>query len=237
MGTVRRLKELNPAIQAISMQPDSPFHGLEGLKHMATAHRAGHLRSALADRNIEVETEAAYAMAKRLAREEGLLVGISAAAAVVACEQIAAGRIRGGRDGDDRDRSAGFGRQVPERALLGGRMSDRLAVPVQLKRRCTHADSRRMEKRPIRTSAAERCWASPARGGVARASMPSGPGIRGPIPRITATILRPSNWCASSGARGQGPGDRRVLSLASRSSRAVVADGFCRSALAGLLAM
>jgi cysteine synthase B len=89
MGTVRRLKELNSSIQAISMQPDSPFHGLEGLKHMPTALVPAIYDPRLADRNIEVETEAAYAMAKRLAREEGVLIGVSAAAAVVACEQIA----------------------------------------------------------------------------------------------------------------------------------------------------
>ena len=97
MGTVRRLKELKPAVQAISMQPDSPFHGLEGLKHMATAIVPAIYDSTLADRNIEVETEAAYAMAKRLAREEGVLVGISAAASVVACEQIAREQSAAGR--------------------------------------------------------------------------------------------------------------------------------------------
>lgn len=89
MGTTRRLKELNPEIQCISMQPDSPFNGLEGLKHMATAIVPPIYDPALADRNLEVETEAAYAMAKRLARTQGLLVGISAAAAVVASLKIA----------------------------------------------------------------------------------------------------------------------------------------------------
>ena len=98
MGTVRRLKEINPEIQAISMQPDSPFHGLEGLKHMATAIVPAIYDAKLADRNIDVETEAAYAMAKRLAREEGVLVGVSAAAAVVACEQIAAEESNAGRE-------------------------------------------------------------------------------------------------------------------------------------------
>ncbi len=89
MGTTRRLKEHNPAIQAISFQPDSPFHGLEGLKHMGTAIVPAIYNPHLADRELEIETEAAYDMAKRLAREEGLLVGISAAAAVVACLKIA----------------------------------------------------------------------------------------------------------------------------------------------------
>jgi len=89
MGSTRFLKEKNPAIQAISFQPDSPFHGLEGMKHMGSAIVPAIYNPHLADRNLEVETEAAYAMAKRLAREEGLLVGISAAAAVVVCLRIA----------------------------------------------------------------------------------------------------------------------------------------------------
>ncbi len=89
MGTTRRLKELNPSIQAISFQPDSPFHGLEGMKHMGSSIVPAIYNPHLADRNLEIETEAAYAMAKRLAREEGLMVGISAAAAVVASLQIA----------------------------------------------------------------------------------------------------------------------------------------------------
>lgn len=88
VGTTRRLKELNPAIQAVAMQPDSPFHGLEGLKHMATAIVPAIFNPYLADQNVEVETEAAYAMARRLGRELGLLVGISAAAAVAASLKI-----------------------------------------------------------------------------------------------------------------------------------------------------
>jgi S-sulfo-L-cysteine synthase (O-acetyl-L-serine-dependent) len=89
MGTTRRLKEHNPAIQTISFQPDSPFHGLEGMKHMGSAIVPAIYNPHLADRDLAIETEAAYDMAKRLAREEGLLVGISAAAAVVACLKIA----------------------------------------------------------------------------------------------------------------------------------------------------
>ncbi len=89
MGVTRRLKEVNAKIECVSMQPDSPFHGLEGLKHMATAIVPAIYDPNLADRNIEVETEAAYAMARRLARTEGLLVGISAAAAVAASLRIA----------------------------------------------------------------------------------------------------------------------------------------------------
>ena len=97
MGTVRRLKEHNPAVQAVSFQPDSPFHGLEGLKHMGSSMLPAFYNPHLADREMTVETEAAYEMARRLAREEGLLVGISAAAALevsirIAREQAAAGQ-------------------------------------------------------------------------------------------------------------------------------------------------
>lgn len=88
VGTTRRLKELNPRIQCISMQPDSPFNGFEGLKHMATAIVPPIYDAALADRAIEMETEAAYSMAKRLGRIEGLLVGVSAAGATAAALRI-----------------------------------------------------------------------------------------------------------------------------------------------------
>jgi S-sulfo-L-cysteine synthase (O-acetyl-L-serine-dependent) len=89
VGTSRRLKELNPRIRCISLQPDSPFHGIEGAKHMASAIIPLIYDPSLADANLEVATEEAYAMAKRLAREEGLLVGISAAAAISGCLRLA----------------------------------------------------------------------------------------------------------------------------------------------------
>ena len=97
VGATRRLKELNPEIQCISMQPDSPFHGLEGLKHMDTAIVPPIYDATLADRELEIGTETAYAMAKQLGRTEGMLVGVSAAAAVAAAlrvgkEEYAAGR-------------------------------------------------------------------------------------------------------------------------------------------------
>lgn len=98
MGTTRSLKEFNAGIQAISFQPDSPFHGLEGMKHMPTAIVPAIYDPSLADRNLEIETEAAYAMVRRLAREEGLLVGISAGAAVVACLQVAREEAAAGRE-------------------------------------------------------------------------------------------------------------------------------------------
>jgi S-sulfo-L-cysteine synthase (O-acetyl-L-serine-dependent) len=89
VGTTRRLKELNSRIQCISLEPDSPFNGLEGLKHMETALVPAIYDAQLADRKMEIETEPAYAMARRLARENGLLVGISAAAAVAASLRVA----------------------------------------------------------------------------------------------------------------------------------------------------
>src|SRR5437870_10417486 len=89
VGTARRLKELNPQIRCISLQPDSAFHGIEGAKHMATAIVPKIYDASLADEDIGISTEDAHAMVRRLAREEGLLVGISAGAAVVGCLQVA----------------------------------------------------------------------------------------------------------------------------------------------------
>ena len=89
VGCTRRLRELNPEIKCISLQPDSPFHGLEGLKHMATAIVPKIYDPSLADEDHGISTEAAYAMLKRLAREEGLLVGISSGAAVVGAVELA----------------------------------------------------------------------------------------------------------------------------------------------------
>jgi cysteine synthase B len=89
MGATRRLKELNPTIRCISLQPDSSFHGIEGAKHMASAIVPKIYDPSLADENIEIATEDAYAMARRLARDCGLLVGISAAAGVFASLTLA----------------------------------------------------------------------------------------------------------------------------------------------------
>ena len=88
-GVCRYLKEYNSNIQIIATQPDSPFHGLEGLKHMPTAIKPGIYDPRLPDRLIEVNTEDAYRMVLRLAREEGLFVGISSGAAAVAAIKIA----------------------------------------------------------------------------------------------------------------------------------------------------
>jgi cysteine synthase B len=89
MGTARRLKELNPAIRCISLQPDSPFHGIEGAKHMASAIVPGIYHPSLADEDIGISTEDSYAAAIRASREEGLLIGISAGAAIAGCLQVA----------------------------------------------------------------------------------------------------------------------------------------------------
>ncbi len=89
MGTGRRLKDYNASVKVIAMQPDSAFHGLEGLKHIPSAIKPGIYDELLPDRQITVATEAAYAMARRLAREEGYLVGISAAAAMAGSLRIA----------------------------------------------------------------------------------------------------------------------------------------------------
>ena len=83
VGTTRRLRELNPKICCISLQPDSAFHGIEGAKHLPSAIVPRIYDASLADENLEIVTEDAHAMARRLAREEGLLLGVSAAAAVV----------------------------------------------------------------------------------------------------------------------------------------------------------
>ena len=98
MGTTRRLRELNPKIKCISMQPDSPFNGFEGLKHMATAIVPPIYDAKLADANIFMETERAYVMAKELGRRDGLLVGVSAAGAVAASLQVAEQEARAGRE-------------------------------------------------------------------------------------------------------------------------------------------
>jgi cysteine synthase B len=88
-GTGRYLREVNPHVQLVAVQPDSPFHGLEGLKHLPTAIQPGIYDPDFPDRVIGVQTEAAYEMVQRLAREEGLFVGISSGAAALAALQLA----------------------------------------------------------------------------------------------------------------------------------------------------
>ncbi len=89
MGTSRRLKEYDPRITCVSVQPDSPFHGLEGLKHMESAIVPRIYDATLADRDLGAPTEASIALMCRLAREEGLLVGVSAGAALWGAIEVA----------------------------------------------------------------------------------------------------------------------------------------------------
>ncbi|MGE5224637.1 MAG: PLP-dependent cysteine synthase family protein [Omnitrophica WOR_2 bacterium] len=88
-GVGRCLREFNPSIQIIAFQPDSPFHGLEGLKHIPSAIKPGIYDPTFPDRTLEIATEDAYEMVQRLAREEGLFVGISSGAAAAAALRIA----------------------------------------------------------------------------------------------------------------------------------------------------
>lgn len=90
VGVVRRLRELNPAIRAVAVQPESPLHGLEGLKHMATAITPGIFDQSLVAETLEVSTEDALLMTRRLAREEGIFVGPSSGANVFAARALAA---------------------------------------------------------------------------------------------------------------------------------------------------
>jgi cysteine synthase B len=97
VGTTRRLKELNSRIRCISFQPDSGFHGLEGLKHMATAIVPKIYDAKLADEDLSIRTEDAHGIARRLAREEGILAGVSSGAALCACFDVARRLPRGER--------------------------------------------------------------------------------------------------------------------------------------------
>jgi len=89
VGVARRLKSFNPQVRAIAMQPDSPLHGLEGLKHLQTAMVPGIYDPGLADENVEVTTDDALRMTHRLAREEGLFVGPSSGTNVFAALRLA----------------------------------------------------------------------------------------------------------------------------------------------------
>jgi cysteine synthase B len=89
-GVAQHLRQFNPQVEIIAVQPDGPFHGLEGLKHMQTALQPGIYDASVPDRMIEISTETAYAYARSLARQEGLFVGVSAGAAAAAAVQVAA---------------------------------------------------------------------------------------------------------------------------------------------------
>ena len=99
VGTSRRLREYNPKIEVISLQPDSPLHGVEGWKHMPSAIRPAIYDDTLANRNLGISTEASYDMVRRLAREEGYLVGISSGAAMAGALQVANELAEAGQPG------------------------------------------------------------------------------------------------------------------------------------------
>jgi cysteine synthase B len=120
MGSSRRLKELNPAVRCISVEPDEPWHGLEGLKHMETSIVPGIYDPALADTNVGVSTEDAYDVARRLATTEGILIGHSSGAALHAAGSVGRSLAADGEggvivivfaDGGDRYLSSGLYRQ------------------------------------------------------------------------------------------------------------------------------
>ncbi len=123
MGTGRRLREFNPGIVLASVQPDSPLHGLEGLKHMESAMVPGIYDQTLADRDVRVGTEEAYEMTRRLAQEEGLLVGISSGANLAGALKVAradAVVVVVFCDGGERYLSERFWENPPEGALVAG---------------------------------------------------------------------------------------------------------------------
>ena len=132
VGTGRRLREFNPAIVLASVQPDSPLHGLEGLKHMESSIVPGIYDPTLADLDLRVGTEEAYEMTRRLAQEEGLLVGISSGANLVGALKLVQQRGTGPAlsgpavvvvvfcDGGERYLSERFWEDPPEGAVIGG---------------------------------------------------------------------------------------------------------------------
>jgi cysteine synthase B len=90
MGTGKRLREINGGIQLVAVQPEGPFHGLEGLKHMETSsHVPALYDAAVPDKTVGISTEAAQQMARRMTREEGLYIGVSAGAAICAALKVA----------------------------------------------------------------------------------------------------------------------------------------------------
>ena len=121
VGATRRLKQLNRRIQCISVQPNEPWHGLEGLKHMESSIVPGIYDPALADEGLSVSTEAAYEVARQLATNEGVLIGHSSGAALLCAGTVARRLAAGGRggviviilaDGGDRYLSSGIYRQL-----------------------------------------------------------------------------------------------------------------------------
>ena len=164
IGTGRRLREWRPSVRLVSIQPESPLHGLEGLKHMASAIVPAIYDPTLADRDERVPTEEAHALVRRLAREEGLLVGPSSGAALAACLRVADGVDRAVivtifPDGGDRYLSEGFWKdgESEARRACSPESED---VNAARTRRCARRDSRCMRQPRTRTSAAGRSSAS-----------------------------------------------------------------------------
>ncbi len=152
MGVTRRLRRDLPEVKCYSAQPSSGFHGLEGLKHMPTAIVPGIYDETLADGNLWIETEDAYRMVRRLAREEGLLVGISSGATSWRRSGWRRELARRGRDRRHRDHLLRQRRQISERTFLGrGMIRDRTEA--------LGGRWWRMPARLIRTNAAAPCWA------------------------------------------------------------------------------
>jgi cysteine synthase B len=125
MGAGRFFRDNKPSIQLVSVQPDTPLHGLEGLKHMESALVPGIYDPALADLDMRVATEDAYEATRRLATEEGLLVGISSGAAVVAGLNVArrideAVVVMIFSDGGEKYLSERFWEEPAEGYLVGG---------------------------------------------------------------------------------------------------------------------
>ena len=123
VGVGRRLREFNERVVLVSVQPDSPLHGLEGLKHMESAIVPGIYDPALADDDVRVGTEDAYDMTRRLAQEEGLLVGISSGANLAGAMKVARDNaivVVVLCDGGERYLSERFWENPPEGALIGG---------------------------------------------------------------------------------------------------------------------
>ncbi len=117
VGVGRRLREFNPEVQIVAVEPDSPLHGIEGLKHIASSIRPGIYDPSVHHRKVGVSTEVSYAMTRRLAREEGMFVGASAGAAVWAALQVARELQEGlvvalAPDGGDRYLSTALWRDV-----------------------------------------------------------------------------------------------------------------------------
>ena len=125
-GVTRRLRECNASIRAVDVQPDLPLHGIEGLKHLPTAHVPGIYDASLADEHLTVDTESSLLMTQRLAKEEGLFVGPSSGANVFAAVELARRVITGVGSCDDLMR---WRRKVSQREPAITRAFDRSLEP------------------------------------------------------------------------------------------------------------